>query len=89
MGIKIEKPKYTLVTVNTVTGTTRKSRTYFINTAMIPNLPPINTMRELQLTQIADYVTVGNNLLKGDVVVGDTLRTHKTLTSAVSTQRLN
>lgn len=69
MGISIEKPKYTMVTVNIVTATTRKSRTYFINTAIIPKLPPINTMRELQLTQIADYVTEGNNLVKcrGDI----------------------
>ena len=69
MGIKIEKPKYTMVTVNIVTATTRKSRTYFINTAMIPNLPPINNMRELQLTQIADYVTEGDKLLRcrGDI----------------------
>ena len=65
----IEKPKYTMVTVNIVTATTRKSRTYFINTAMIPNLPPINNMRELQLTQIADYVTEGDKLLRcrGDI----------------------
>lgn len=62
--MSIENPKYTMVTVNIVTATTRKSRTYYINVENIPASPPLNTMRESQLTQISDYVTEGVNLVK-------------------------
>lgn len=56
--------KYTMITNNIVTATSRKTATYFIRTEIVQQLPNINELCELQLTQFADFVVRGGQLVK-------------------------
>lgn len=56
--------KYTMITNNIVTATSRKTATYFIRTEVAKSIPNINELRELQLTQFADYVVRDGQLVK-------------------------
>ena len=56
--------KYTMITNNIVTATSRKTATYFIRTEVAQKLPNINELRELQLTQFADFVVRDGQLVK-------------------------
>lgn len=63
-------PKYTMITTNVVTATTRKTSTYFIRTEVVRKLPnindlsEINDLRELELTRYADFVVRDGKLVK-------------------------
>lgn len=56
--------KYTMITNNIVTATSRKTATYFIRTEIVQQLPDINELRELELTRFADFVVRDGQLVK-------------------------